>query len=85
MLPGKKMILAFQYEGEAVQWSIEQLRQYAWQVCCEHPVYIQRFGSNSSVTTSLADLLYGIEKTEADFDFFVGMLISFMERKACNV
>lgn len=76
----KKITLVFQNEHETVQWSIEQLGQYSWQVWCEHPVYIQRFGSNSSVTTSLADLLYSIEKNDFDFDFFVGMLISFMER-----
>lgn len=29
MLPEKKMALAFQYEGETVHWSIEQIGQYA--------------------------------------------------------
>lgn len=78
----QKMSLYFEYGNEKITWSLKQLGEYSWHICCEHPLFLQRFGGREQVAVSVDRLLSGVTKKDADFDFFTLFLLSFLERNS---
>jgi hypothetical protein len=70
-------IIEFNYQGEVVEYTIQQTEINGWLVSCNHPIFTERF-HGGCFNNPLGEILNSVQFVESDYDFFTEMRNSFM-------
>ncbi len=70
-------IIEFNYQGEVVEYAIQQTEINGWIVSCYHPIFTERF-KGGCFNNPLGEILNIVQFGEIDYDFFCKMRDSFL-------